>query len=775
MAIWNMLARLKLDATAFERNTKKAKASLYELQKQSLAANQALARMAQQGMVLLGLGGGLYAVSRAFGTLSKSMADIDKIGKMSDALGIATEDLAALRHAAALSGVEVEQLGKGLQIFTRYTSEAAAGIGTSDRIFRELGLSARELAGMDLQARMEAFADAFQRTGNEADQTRYAMTFFGKSGAAMTTMLRQGGAALAEASAEAEKLGLTFTRLDARKVEAAGDSLTRMKGALEGLRREVVVQLAPYLELMSDRLTAMAAEGRGFGDVMVAALKNATLGAVRFLDTLRDIHDLVTAIPRAAAELGAGLGLKAAISNLADKLYEQQARQQGIEPWRDFVDEPTATGMRVPMPRQARDKTLYAQMRQQAESILMSQGDDWTRLPDTSKLSSAKMFFAELESEIAKINERTRERLEIEQKIAAIEVMHRDLFGATAQETSEVEKLITQQRIQVELLEETDEAARAVLQSRLQLAAAYRTDIEAGRDLSPEDFERQYEVLGQLVRRQRELAEEQKKGTGDAAEAMARMYAQIDSRSKASFAAQAALIEQQRKAYVDLGIDMAAVNEWHLAMQQRLGEDRAKKTGGLTSGMRAGISEMVRELKTVGELGADMALSFRDNLVGGLDDALWRAGALGDKLRDVLVTLGRMATQWLLMQSVTGFMSFAFPSLAPSARGNVFGPGGAQPFARGGVVTRPTLFPFAGGVGLMGEAGAEAIMPLRRHSSGRLGVEAVTPKIEVIVNNENARDIEVTVGDSRMDAERAVMSLFVRSKARRSRMARAAR
>jgi phage-related minor tail protein len=49
---------------------------------------------------------------------------------------------------------------------------------------------------------------------------------------------------------------------------------------------------------------------------------------------------------------------------------------------------------------------------------------------------------------------------------------------------------------------------------------------------------------------------------------------------------------------------------------------------------------------------------------------------------------------------------------------------GVVPFARGGIVDRPVLFPFARGVGLMGEAGPEAIMPLRRTRDGRLGVEA---------------------------------------------------
>lgn len=58
------------------------------------------------------------------------------------------------------------------------------------------------------------------------------------------------------------------------------------------------------------------------------------------------------------------------------------------------------------------------------------------------------------------------------------------------------------------------------------------------------------------------------------------------------------------------------------------------------------------------------------------------------------------------------------------ANGLVVGKNGIVPFAKGGIVDRPTLFPFAKGIGLMGEAGAEAVMPLRRGPGGRLGVES---------------------------------------------------
>jgi lambda family phage tail tape measure protein len=59
-----------------------------------------------------------------------------------------------------------------------------------------------------------------------------------------------------------------------------------------------------------------------------------------------------------------------------------------------------------------------------------------------------------------------------------------------------------------------------------------------------------------------------------------------------------------------------------------------------------------------------------------------------------------------------------------NANGNVIAKNKIVPYAMGGIVNKPTLFPMANGAGLMGEAGPEAIMPLRRGANGKLGVEA---------------------------------------------------
>ena len=82
----------------------------------------------------------------------------------------------------------------------------------------------------------------------------------------------------------------------------------------------------------------------------------------------------------------------------------------------------------------------------------------------------------------------------------------------------------------------------------------------------------------------------------------------------------------------------------------------------------------------------------------------------------------------------------SFKGLRRNALGNAFDGGNVIPFARGGIVGRPTIFPMARGMGLMGEAGPEAVMPLKRMPSGNLGVEAGGKGVTVnIINNTPAQ------------------------------------
>jgi hypothetical protein len=113
------------------------------------------------------------------------------------------------------------------------------------------------------------------------------------------------------------------------------------------------------------------------------------------------------------------------------------------------------------------------------------------------------------------------------------------------------------------------------------------------------------------------------------------------------------------------------------------------------------------------------------NLESGLSGGLRRAinGLVvdGDRLSDALSTVGRAMIDTVYkaaMKPVTdrlgGLMGQGLNGLVSNV----------MPFAKGGVVSGATAFPMRGGIGLMGEAGPEAIMPLTRGADGSLGVRA---------------------------------------------------
>lgn len=93
--------------------------------------------------------------------------------------------------------------------------------------------------------------------------------------------------------------------------------------------------------------------------------------------------------------------------------------------------------------------------------------------------------------------------------------------------------------------------------------------------------------------------------------------------------------------------------------------------------------------------------------------------AFRNMLRNILLAVYEQQVAQPAATAIGSLISGLF-----NANGNVFSGGSrVTAYANGGVVNSPTYFPMSSGVGLMGEAGPEAIMPLKRGANGKLGVQ----------------------------------------------------
>ena len=117
-----------------------------------------------------------------------------------------------------------------------------------------------------------------------------------------------------------------------------------------------------------------------------------------------------------------------------------------------------------------------------------------------------------------------------------------------------------------------------------------------------------------------------------------------------------------------------------------------------------------------------LSASFGTQLTGALRGAVVDGRELDSVLRRVALNLAGMALNQGL-QPLQGLVGSLFSGITGGLTAP-FAKGGVVPFAAGGVISSPTYFPAGGRLGLMGEAGAEAVMPLRRGPDGRLGVAA---------------------------------------------------
>ena len=139
-------------------------------------------------------------------------------------------------------------------------------------------------------------------------------------------------------------------------------------------------------------------------------------------------------------------------------------------------------------------------------------------------------------------------------------------------------------------------------------------------------------------------------------------------------------------------------------------------------------STQIRELRRELRKRAPRAAVRATRWCGAFEGIAIKGKGLGDVLRTLALRLSEIVLKAALRPLEQGFGNFLtglFSGGAGFAKGGVIGRGMPVPFAQGGVIQSPIAFPLAGGrLGVAGERGAEAILPLARGPDGRLGVAA---------------------------------------------------
>ena len=207
---------------------------------------------------------------------------------------------------------------------------------------------------------------------------------------------------------------------------------------------------------------------------------------------------------------------------------------------------------------------------------------------------------------------------------------------------------------------------------------------------------------------------------------------------------------------LDLQRELVGQSEAYVKVRQALGDDYAKTSPKIISDLQAQYAE-TQKLIEIEEQRQSIIGKVESSMESALMSIVDGTKSVKDAFRSMAAEIIKELHRIFVVKRITGMIAGTIGDASSMAGGNFFSGiagkpvaqamGGAwmkgvQMFANGGVVDSPTMFGHSGGVGVMGEAGPEAIMPLKRGANGKLGVSVEGGSGAVNVTN----NINVTGG-----------------------------
>lgn len=173
----------------------------------------------------------------------------DQATKMGKRLGLTTAEVQEMSFAAELADAGVADLESGMRRLTKSASDAQRGLKTATDAFGDLGVEVEDTGGQ-LKTPLELFletADAISLIDNDSKRAALAMEVFGRGGARLIPLLKEGRAGIEELREEARALGFVFDDEAAAAAEKFADDVVKLRLVGEGLRNTIGIALIPII------------------------------------------------------------------------------------------------------------------------------------------------------------------------------------------------------------------------------------------------------------------------------------------------------------------------------------------------------------------------------------------------------------------------------------------------------------------------------------------------------------------------------------------------
>lgn len=243
------------------------------------------------------IGAAAVATGKKIWNLAKETAEYgDTIEKNSQKVGLSMKSYQQWDYAMNLAGTSMQDCTNGLKTLTNTFDDANNGSKSAAEKFKRLGISLDELKG---KSREEVFSEtvkALQNITDETEKAALANDMFGKSGQNLLPLFNQTNEETEKLLQEAEKYGMVMSDNAVKASADFEDSLTKLKGTLNGVKNSLMGDFLPSLTLVMNGLSDVFAGVEGGSDKLKQGI-DGILGnvdqmipkVIEFITTIADI------------------------------------------------------------------------------------------------------------------------------------------------------------------------------------------------------------------------------------------------------------------------------------------------------------------------------------------------------------------------------------------------------------------------------------------------------------------------------------------------------
>lgn len=285
--------------------------------------------MLQLDTTTVAVAGGFAAVAAAIVKAEKALismtkeaaSNADDLLTLASVTGTTTDSVQELNYMADLTDVSFDRIKDSLKETTNKMQEAATGTGDAYEAYKRLKVEITNTDG-SLRSAQDVFYDTIDALGemkNKTERDALAMDLMSESAQELNPIIELGGDKLREYAQEAHDMGYVLDNDALKSLQAVDDAYSRLQNTQEGVKNQLAVEFAPYLEEFYGDVTTMVKDGgkaiKDSGIVDAFGMLLETVGDI--LNPMSDLsNNRVPALTKALQPLAKVMALMADAAEL---------------------------------------------------------------------------------------------------------------------------------------------------------------------------------------------------------------------------------------------------------------------------------------------------------------------------------------------------------------------------------------------------------------------------------------------------------------------------